>query len=413
MPKAYAELMKVRATLEKHFKDVQDIEFTDPGRQAVHAPDPQRQAHRRGRAQVLHGHGEGEAHRLEDRHPAATRPTSSTSSSRPIFDLAEVKKATEHRQAVSRPVRAPPPARSTSTPTAPWPPPRRARRSCSFAVETSPEDLRGMIAAEGILTARGRCQLARRARRPPDGQGLRLRRRAPSRSTTTRRPSTVAGQTFNEGDYLSIDGTGGTVYGGQIKTAPSEIITGLVDGDKAAQKTEKFKSFQQLMNWCAQGYRASPSAPTPTRRSRPRNAVAFGAVGIGLTRTEHMFFEGDRIDAMREMILADNAGRPRRPPWPSSCRIQREDFTGIFKALKGLPATIRLLDPAAARIPAARRGAAARPRQEARRAGEKIIQRVHDAARVQPDAGSPRLPPRHRLPGNHRHAGPRHLRSRG
>src|SRR5207253_3779670 len=116
---------------------------------------------------------------------------------------------------------------------------------------------------------------------------------------------TISGQVFKEGDYLSIDGTSGTVFGGQLKTSPSEIITGTLHGDKAAKKTEKFKSFNQLMKWCSQATRLAVrcNADNPEQTG---NALAFGAVGIGLTRTEHMFFEGDRIDAMREMILADN-----------------------------------------------------------------------------------------------------------
>ncbi|MCB1233860.1 MAG: pyruvate, phosphate dikinase, partial [Verrucomicrobiae bacterium] len=135
----------------------------------------------------------------------------------------------------------------------------------------------------------------------------------------------------------------GTVYGGEIKTAPSEIITGMLHGDKAAQKTEKFKSFQQLMKWCSEVTRLQvrTNADNPEQTA---NAIAFGAQGIGLTRTEHMFFEGDRIDAMREMILADNE-TDRRKALAKLLPYQREDFAGIFKALKGLPATVRLLDP--------------------------------------------------------------------
>jgi pyruvate,orthophosphate dikinase len=155
---------------------------------------------------------------------------------------------------------------------------------------------------------------------------------------------TVGGQTFKEGeDFFSIDGTAGTVYAGQIKTAPSEIIAGLLNDDKAAQKTEKFKSFKQLMDWCAKvtKLQVRTNADTP---EQTRNAIAFGAVGIGLTRTEHMFFEGDRIDAMREMILAESL-EAREEALAKLLPFQREDFYGIFKALKGFPATIRFLDP--------------------------------------------------------------------
>ena len=210
-------------------------------------------------------------------------------------------------------------------------------------VETSPEDLRGMIAAEGILTARGgvssHAALVARQMGKVCVCGA-----AAVEVDYQARTVNVDGQTFKEGDWMSIDGTAGKVYAGQVKTAPSEIVAGLINGDEAAKKTEKFKSFQQLMKWCDRGHRAWTCAPTRTRRSRPQNAIAFGAVGIGLCRTEHMFFEGDRIDAMREMILAETL-EARKAALAKLLPYQREDFAGIFRALKGYPATIRFLDP--------------------------------------------------------------------
>jgi pyruvate,orthophosphate dikinase len=153
----------------------------------------------------------------------------------------------------------------------------------------------------------------------------------------------VAGQVVNEGDFLSIDGTAGKIYAGQIKTAPSEIIAGLIHGDKDAQQTPKFKSYQQLMKWCSQATKLQvwTNADSP---AQAQNAIAFGAVGIGLCRTEHMFFEGDRIDAMREMILAETVDA-RKAALAKILPYQRDDFAGIFRALKGHPVTIRFLDP--------------------------------------------------------------------
>ncbi|HTL68262.1 MAG TPA: putative PEP-binding protein, partial [Lacunisphaera sp.] len=209
-------------------------------------------------------------------------------------------------------------------------------------IETSPEDLRGMIAAEGILTARGgvssHAALVARQMGKVCVCGA-----AAVNIDYDKKVATIAGQNFAEGDFLSIDGTSGTVYAGQIPTAPSEIIAGLVNNDAAAKATEKFKSYTQLMKWCGQVSRLSvrTNADTPEQTAQ---AVAFGAVGIGLTRTEHMFFEGDRIDAMREMILADNLSE-REKALAKLLPYQRDDFYGIFKALKGLPATIRFLDP--------------------------------------------------------------------
>src|SRR6187397_1947755 len=142
---------------------------------------------------------------------------------------------------------------------------------------------------------------------------------------------------------MSIDGTAGNVYAGQVKTAPSEIVAGLIDNDPAAQKTEKFKNFQQLMKWCSQATRMGvrTNADTP---EQALNAIAFGASGIGLTRTEHMLFEGDRIDAMRDMILAETL-EARKAALAKLLPYQRDDFAGIFRALNGYPATIRFLDP--------------------------------------------------------------------
>jgi pyruvate,orthophosphate dikinase len=209
--------------------------------------------------------------------------------------------------------------------------------------ETSPEDLRGMIAAVGILTAKGgvssHAALVARQMGKVCICGASALEIDYDKKTVK-----IAGQTFREGvDSLSIDGTAGTIYGGKVKTGPSSIVMGLLFGDKAAQKTEKFAQFRQLMDWCAKATRLDvrTNADNPEQTAQ---AIAFGAQGIGLTRTEHMFFEGDRIDAVREMILAETV-EARRKALAKLLPYQREDFTGIFKALKGLPATIRLLDP--------------------------------------------------------------------
>jgi pyruvate,orthophosphate dikinase len=199
-----------------------------------------------------------------------------------------------------------------------------------------------MIAAEGILTARGgvssHAALVARQMGKVCVCGA-----AAVAIDYDKKTTTIAGHTFKEGDFLSIDGTAGTVYAGQIKTAPSEIVAGLLNNDKAAQKTEKYKNYVQLMKWCSQATRLAvrTNADNPEQTAQ---ALAFGAQGIGLTRTEHMFFEGDRIDAVREMILADTV-EGRKKALAKILPYQRADFTGIFKALNGLPATIRLLDP--------------------------------------------------------------------
>jgi pyruvate,orthophosphate dikinase len=340
MPKSYAELLEVRKTLEKHFKDVQDIEFTvQEGKLFM----LQTRNGKRTAAAALKFAADMVKEKLIDAETAVLRNPADQLEQllAPIFDLAEVKKAA----VIATGLPAGPGAASGKIYL-------NADRAVHAAgkgekvllvrVETSPEDLRGMIAAEGILTARGgvSSHAALVARQMGKvcicgASGVHV--------DYDKQSVTISGQTFKEGDYLSIDGTAGTVYAGEVKTAPSEIISGLLHGDKAAQATEKFKNYNQLMKWCSQFTRLQvrTNADTP---EQTQNAVAFGATGIGLTRTEHMFFEGNRIDAMREMILADNLAM-REDALAKLLPYQRDDFFGIFKALKGYPATIRFLDP--------------------------------------------------------------------
>src|SRR5271170_7070723 len=340
MPKSYAELLEVRKTLEKHFKDVQDIEFTiQEGKLFM----LQTRNGKRTAMAALKFSIDMVKEKLIDWETAVLRNPADQLDQllAPVFDLAEVKKAA----AIANGLPAGPGAASgkiyfnadRAVQAA-----EKGEKVLLVRVETSPEDLRGMIAAEGILTARGgvssHAALVARQMGKVCVCGASALLVDYDKKTVN-----VAGQTFHEGDFLSIDGTAGSVYAGQIKTAPSEIIAGLIGGDKAAQATEKFKSFAQLMKWCARATRllVRTNADTPEQTA---NAVAFGATGIGLTRTEHMFFEGDRIDAMREMILADNL-ETREAALAKLLPYQRDDFHGIFKALKGFPATIRFLDP--------------------------------------------------------------------
>ncbi|HWA25405.1 MAG TPA: pyruvate, phosphate dikinase [Lacunisphaera sp.] len=340
LPESYAQLLKVRATLEKHFKDVQDIEFTIQDGKLFML---QTRNGKRTAAAALKFAADMVKEGLIDWKTAITRNPADQLEQllAPIFDLAEVKKA----EVIATGLPAGPGAATgkiyfnadRAVQAA-----EKGEKVLLVRVETSPEDLRGMIAAEGILTARGgvssHAALVARQMGKVCVCGA-----SAVQINYDAKTATIAGHTYNEGDFLSIDGTSGTVYAGQIKTAPSEIIAGLVNGDAAAQKTEKFKSYVQLMKWCAQATKLSvrTNADTP---EQARIAVAFGAVGIGLTRTEHMFFEGDRIDAMREMILADTQSG-REAALAKLLPYQRGDFFGIFKALKGFPATIRFLDP--------------------------------------------------------------------
>jgi pyruvate,orthophosphate dikinase len=158
-----------------------------------------------------------------------------------------------------------------------------------------------------------------------------------------KRTLSANGTTLAQGDYISIDGTAGEVFAGEVTTAPSEIIQVLVDRTLDAKKSLTYREYAQLMSW-ADDFRTLGIRTNADTPEQVANAIAFGAEGIGLCRTEHMFFEGDRIDAMREMILADSK-KEREHALKKLLPYQREDFVGIFTELKGLPATIRFLDP--------------------------------------------------------------------
>jgi len=382
MPKSYAELLKVRATLEKHFKDVQDVEFTiQEGKLFM----LQTRNGKRTAAAALKFAMDMVKEKLIDAETAVLRNPADQLEQllAPIFDLAAVKKA----KVIATGLPAGPGAatgkvyfnaeRAVSAAA-------RGEKVLLVRVETSPEDLRGMIAAEGILTARGgvssHAALVARQMGKVCVCGA-----AALQVDYDKKTVTVAGTTYSEGDFLSIDGTAGTVYAGEIKTAPSEIISGLIDGDKAAQATEKFKSFNQLMKWCAQFSRLQvrTNADNP---EQTRNAVAFGATGIGLCRTEHMFFEGNRIDAMREMILADTL-TAREAALAKLLPYQREDFYGIFKALAGHPATIRFLDPPLHEFLPHDQAAQADLAEKLRVKPEKISARVHELHEFNPMLG--------------------------
>jgi pyruvate,orthophosphate dikinase len=341
MPKAYAELMKVRATLEKHFKDVQDVEFTiQQGKLFM----LQTRNGKRTAAAALKFSMDMVKEKLIDWETAIMRNPADQLEQllAPDFDITELKKA----KALATGLPAGPGAASGIIYL-------NADRAAAAAEkgahvllvrnETSPEDLRGMIAAVGILTAKGGVSSHAALVARQMGKVC-ICGASAVEIDYDKKTVKIAGQTFHEGkDALSIDGTAGTIYGGKIKTGPSSIVMGMLHGDKAAASTEKFKSFKTLMDWCSKVTRLAvrTNADNPEQTEQ---AIAFGAQGIGLTRTEHMFFEGDRIDAVREMILAETQ-EARKKALAKLLPYQREDFTGIFKALKGLPATIRLLDP--------------------------------------------------------------------
>ncbi len=340
MPKCYKELDRIRNTLESHFKDVQDFEFTIQDGKVFMLQT--RNGKRTAMAALKFSMDMYKEGLIDWKTALKQNPANQLDQLlAPVFDPAEIEKAV--------PI-------ATGLPAGPGAATGKIYLNADRAAaaedkgekvilvrtETSPEDLRGMIAAEGILTSRGGVSSHAALVARQMGKVC-ICGASAIEVDYANREIRAGGQTFAEGDFISIDGTTGTVYGGEINTTPSEIITGLLNNDKEARKTQKFKMFNQLMKWCTEATRLGvrTNADTP---EQVEVALAFGAQGIGLTRTEHMFFEGDRIDAMREMILAANI-EDRKAALAKLLPYQREDFRGIFEKLQGLPATIRLLDP--------------------------------------------------------------------
>jgi pyruvate,orthophosphate dikinase len=340
LPDAFNELETIRKTLESHFKDVQDFEFTIQDGKVFMLQT--RNGKRTGLAAVRFAI-EMEKEKLIDWKTAIRRVPADQLDQvlAPIFDRKAVKSA----KCIAKGLPAGPGAASGQLYlNADRAVEANAKGEKVLLVrnETSPEDLRGMIAAEGILTAKGgvSSHAALVARQMGKvcvcgASALQIDYAAKTMS--------VDGTVFNEGDFISINGTAGEVYPGQLPTAASEVVQVLVEKSLEGKESPTYQMFAKLMDWCGKVTRLQvrTNADTPEQTA---NAVAFGATGIGLCRTEHMFFEGDRIDAMREMILAENKD-DRKAALALLLPYQKEDFVGIFKELKGLPATIRFLDP--------------------------------------------------------------------
>src|SRR5881392_2461148 len=340
MPAAHKALMKVREILEQHFKDMQDLEFTVEENRLyiLQTRNGKRTGHAAVRIAV-----DMVSERLISKKDAVRRiPADSLAHLlAPIFDRQSAKQAKK----IGSGLAAGPGAASGHVVFSAEEAVARSAKGQKVVlarVETSPEDLRGMIAAEGILTSRGgvSSHAALVARQMGKvcvcgASGIHI--------DYQKRTLSANGTTLSQGDYISIDGTAGEVFAGEVTTAPSEIIQVLIDRSLDSKKSLTYREYAKLMTWADEfrklGIRTNADTP-----EQVANAVAFGAEGIGLCRTEHMFFEGNRIDAMREMILAGTKEERSRAV-AKLLPYQRGDFVGIFTALKGLPATIRFLDP--------------------------------------------------------------------
>ena len=340
MPASNKELLKVRDVLERHFHDMQDLEFTIEDNKLYMLQT--RSGKRTGLAALriaVDMVNEG----LISKEEAIRRvPADSLAQVlAPVFDRSSLMGAKK----IATGLAAGPGAASghivfNAKDAVEWA--HRDQPVILVRIETSPEDLRGMIAAEAILTARG--GVSSHAALVARQMGKVCVCGASALKIDYANQTMTAGDVMlKQGDFISVDGTLAEVYAGAVKTAPSEVVQVLVEKKLDPKGSQIYQEFSSLMSWADDVRKLDirTNADTPEQVA---SAIAFGAQGIGLTRTEHMFFEGSRIDAMREMILAESL-EERRAALAKLLPYQREDFVGIFKELKGLPATIRLLDP--------------------------------------------------------------------
>lgn len=339
MPKSFKDLEKVRNKLEGHFKDMQDFEFTiENGRLFILQT---RNGKRTGLAAVRIA-VEMQKERLMSQETALLKiPAESIDSLLvPVFDPKALKAAT----VIAKGLPAGPGAatgRIAFTAAAAEAETRKGNKVVLCRTETSPDDLKGMLHSQGILTSRG--GVSSHAALVARQLGKVCVCGAGDININYEKRTLTAGKVvLKEGDYISIDGSTGAIYKGMIESADSEVKR-VLEGSLKPKSSYTYELFQTVMRWADKhrSLKIRTNADTP---SMAKQAVAFGAEGIGLCRTEHMFFDGDRIDYMRQMILAVDEVQ-RRSALKKLLPFQRKDFVGLFKAMDGRPVTIRLLDP--------------------------------------------------------------------
>ena len=345
-PKLYKELDTYRRILEKHYKDMLDIEFTI--QQGKLWMLQCRVGKRTGFAAIKMA-VDMVKERLIDKEEAILRiePNQLNQLLRPIFDLDQKKKAVEEGRFMAKGLNAGPGAASGKVALSAQDAEAMAANGdpvILVRIETSPEDIKGMNASEGILTARGgmTSHAALVARQMGKvcvaGCGV-LNINYQDRTIRVEGKNLIV----KEGDYISIDGTTGEVIKGKIQTKPSEIIQVLINKTLDGKQSPIYQTYESLMNW-ADKFRRLGIRTNADQPDQASNAIAFGAEGIGLCRTEHMFFGENRIMSVRKMIVSDTL-QERKAALEELLPLQRSDFYGIFKAMKGFPVTIRTLDP--------------------------------------------------------------------
>jgi pyruvate,orthophosphate dikinase len=344
LPEAHRQLLEVFARLESHYRDMLDIEFTiEEGTLYILQS---RRGKRTGFASVRCA-VEMVAEELIDPPTAVQRvePEQLVQLLAPVFEPAAKERALAEGRLLARGLNAGPGAasgRAVLSAEGVVEKARRGEKVILVRLETSPEDIAGMAAAEGILTARG--GMTSHAAVVARGMGkICVVGCSDLAVDYEHRILRFRDQEILEGQPISIDGTTGEILKGSLPTIPSEIIQVLVEGTLPRASSRMFGQFATLLQWADEarklGVRTNADTPTDARVAR-----AFGAGGIGLCRTEHMFFGTDRIRAVREMILSESETERRRA-LDKLLPMQRDDFLGIFREMEGLPVTIRLLDP--------------------------------------------------------------------
>jgi pyruvate,orthophosphate dikinase len=337
LPDAYAELLTTERRLEAHFRDMQDIEFTvERGRLYL----LQTRTGKRTAAAAVRVATEMVDEALISCETAVQRiaPEQLAHLLHPVIE------ADVHATPLCTGLPASPGAASGLAVFDPDVAEQRAAHGDQVILvrdETTPEDFHGIVAARAVLTARG--GMTSHAAVVARGMGKCAVVGCTSiHVDVEHRRFTVGDTVIGEGDWITVDGATGNVYRGDLPTTPSEVVQ-VIRGTRNERSAPNYRAFARLLHWAdgIRRLRVRANADTP---QDARIARGFGAEGIGLCRTEHMFFEGDRITAMREMIVARDEGGRRRA-LAKLLPMQRMDFEGIFEAMDGLPVTIRLLDP--------------------------------------------------------------------
>ncbi|MBK9098655.1 MAG: pyruvate, phosphate dikinase [bacterium] len=345
-PKIYKQLDDIRKILEKHYKEMMDIEFTI--QQGKLWMLQCRVGKRTGFAAIKMA-VDMVKEKLISKEDAISRiePNQLNQLLRPIFDQNEKNKAISAGSLLAKGLNAGPGAASGKVALSAQDAEEMAAKGDKVIlvrIETSPEDIKGMNASEGILTARGgmtshAALVARQMGKVCVAGCGALKINYKERTIGVEGKNDV----IREGDYISIDGTTGEVIKGKLETKPSEVIQVLISQTMQAKESSVYQTYSSLMKWADEIRRLKvrTNADQPDQSS---NAIAFGAEGIGLCRTEHMFFGGDRITSVRKMIVSDTL-EDRKSALAELLPLQREDFEGIFEVMKGRPVTIRTLDP--------------------------------------------------------------------